>query len=93
MDLYVTDNKMLEALDILIRDGKERYKSDICENINIQPQTVRNIRLGLQHFSGEHIRLMAKNYNVNPNFLLGLDTRFYGKKRYNKNVNKGLKSA
>ncbi len=94
MKLNVTDQKMLEAFDRLIENRKERFKSDICANMNIHLSSVNNIRIGKQHFSAEHIRLFAKYYNVNLNFIFGFEEIFFAKKKAaNKNVNKRLETA
>lgn len=86
MKLNVTDQKMLEAFDRLIETRKERFKSDICANMNIHLSSVNNIRLGKQHFSAEHIRQFAKYYNVNLNFIFGLEDTFFAKKVANKTL-------
>lgn len=91
--LNVTDNKMLDAIDRLVNDGKERYKKYICESIGLQPQTLRNIRIGKQHFTAENIRLMAEKYQVNPNYIFGYDTVFYRSYNVSKKVNSGQKKT
>lgn len=92
--INITDNNMLEAIDTLISNGDERFKSIICEVIDTQPQNIRNVRLGLQHFTAENIRRLCERYNVNPNYIFGFSNTFYLNKKVNKNVNKKMvKSA
>lgn len=86
--LNITDQKMLDVFDYIIDTGKERFKAEICRNIHIDPQTIRNIRIGKQHFTAENIRLMVKYYNVNPYYILGLEDKIEPKKGVNKNVNR-----
>ncbi len=88
---YITDQKMLELFDILISNGKVKYYYEVCEAIGIQPQTMRNIRIGRQSFSAEHIRMMSKVYDVNLNYIYDFEDKIFNKKKVSKNVNGGRK--
>lgn len=90
--LNVTDFKMLQVVDHILQLGKERFKKDICEHIGIHAQTLRNIREGKQHFTAENIRMMVMEYNVNLNYIFGLEDNVFMKKKVNKKVNKEYKN-
>ena len=85
--LIISDQKMLEAYDRLQDLGLAKNQKEICEAIGVEPQRIYKVRIGKQHFIAEHIRMMAKTYNVNLNFLFGFETRFLTKKAVNKKVN------
>lgn len=91
--LIISDQRMLEAIDRLLNQGVERHQKDICEAIGIEPQRISKIRSGKQHFIAENIRLMAKVYKVNLNYIFGFEDRFFTKKRVNKNINKAFTNS
>ncbi|HET8885594.1 MAG TPA: hypothetical protein VFM70_04485 [Salinimicrobium sp.] len=83
-NLNITDAKTLEAIERLLDEGKARYKQDMCEVMGMPPQNLRNIRLGLQHFTAENLRKLSKTYGVNPSFLFGISSKFYEKSTISK---------
>ena len=86
--LNLSDQRMLEAYQHIITSGKERFKSQIHEKIDFIAQNFRNVQLGKQHFTAENIRLLCKEYQVNPNFIFGFSNQVFTKKSLINPVNK-----
>lgn len=102
--LSIPDKKMLELIKILKERGDIRFRQEFCDAINLPKQNIRNIKIGIQHFTVMQIRETCKAYNINANWIFGLsdqisrvtaEIRFIGEaKSNNKKVNNtGRKKA
>lgn len=77
MSLSTTDSRMLELVDLLKAKGVIRFTNDFCKAIDIDRQTITNIRNGRQRFTVANIEKAVKEYSVNPSWLFGVsDTVF-----------------
>lgn len=77
MSLSTTDSRMLELVDLLKAKGVIRFTNDFCKAIDIDRQTITNIRNGRQRFTVANIEKAVKEYSVNPGWLFGVsDTVF-----------------
>lgn len=83
-ELQITDTKMLEAINLL-KAQDNVFKAEIYRVIDFIPQNERNVKLGLQHFTAENIRMFCVEYGVNPNYIFGLSSEMFS---VNKKVNK-----
>lgn len=84
----ITDAKMFELADDLKRKGKIRVMQEFCDGIGIDKQSLRNIRIGKQSFTINHLIKASQVYKVRPDWLFGLSARMY---IVNKIVNKNHK--
>ena len=82
--LQITDTKMLEAINLL-KAQDNVFKAEIYRVIDFIPQNERNVKLGLQHFTAENIRIFCVEYGRNPNYIFGLSKEMFS---VNKKVNK-----
>ncbi len=89
IELENTDRLFLEAIEGVLKDGRERFIADICRNINFHHASLRNVKIGKQHFQLRHAEMLCKVYGVNPAYLMGMDTKLFTYKR-SATVNKKL---
>lgn len=77
MPLKVTDERMLELIDILKDAGIVRFKVDFYNTLGIMRQNVREIQKGIRSFTPEQIRIACVTYNIDANWVFGItDTVF-----------------
>jgi hypothetical protein len=72
-----TDQRILRLIDVLIFQNKVNREIDFCREINILPQTVSKIKKGTNHFTVTHIENIIQKYNVNANWIFGLDKKVF----------------
>ncbi|MBP1222600.1 helix-turn-helix domain-containing protein [Flavobacterium sp. 1355] len=72
-----TDQRILRLIDVLIFQNKVNREIDFCREINILPQTVSKIKKGTNHFTVTHIENIIEKYNVNANWIFGLDKKVF----------------
>ncbi len=71
--LLIADSNMLLLIGMLKTTGHIRFQQDFCDAIGMLKQNIRNVKNGSQHFTAEHIRLACEVYNVNANWILGIE--------------------
>lgn len=71
--MYTSDKKILHLIDFLIFEKKIKNASEFCDTIGMLRQTLTKIKNGIQHFTPSHIELICKTYNVNANWIFGLN--------------------
>lgn len=72
-----TDKRILRLIDLLIFQNKVNREVDFCREIGILPQTVSKIRKGITHFTVSHIETICHKYNVNANWIFGLEKKVF----------------
>lgn len=75
MELTITDKKMLQLRDVLKRDDKIRFYQEFYDAAEIPKQSIRNIKLGKQHFTAVHITNICVEFGVNANWIHGIDKK------------------
>jgi len=82
---FISDIRMLELIDILKQSEVIRFTQEFCDAIGFKKQNIRNVKIGLQHFTPEHIRKACLVYNRDANWIFDLK---YTKIAVTKNVTK-----
>jgi DNA-binding Xre family transcriptional regulator len=75
--VYTSDERILRLIELLIFQKKITYTKDFCQDIGMQDQTVTKIKKGTAHFTVTHIEMTCKKYNVNANWIFGLDSKVF----------------
>ena len=83
--LDTSDARMLELIEKLKRSGEIRFTQTFLDVVEVPKQNIYNIKIGKQHFTIDQIKKACKEYNVNANWILGLEKEVF---RVNKIVNK-----
>jgi len=84
--LNISDARMLQLIIELKDQGAIRFTQQFCDDLEIHKQHIRQIRIGKQHFTAEQIKMACKEYNVNANWIIGLEENIYRRKLPNKLV-------
>lgn len=77
INLSISDERMLGLRAILKADGKIRFNQEFCDALGFHKQNIRNVKIGLQHFTAEHISMAGKVYGINTNYIHGLEDNVY----------------
>jgi transcriptional regulator with XRE-family HTH domain len=75
--MQATDERILRLIDLLIFQKKITYTKDFCQEINVLEQTISKIKKGTSHFTVEHIQSICKKYNVNANWIFGMEKNVF----------------
>ena len=80
--LPVPDQRMVELIDTLIIGGTIRSRQEFLNAIGMLKQNYTEVVNGKRAFRVEHISKACREYNVNANWIHGLDEQvFRAKKR------------
>lgn len=71
------DQRILRLIEVLIFQNKIAYSTDFCREIGVLPQTITKIKNGEAHFTTSHIETICQKYNVNANWIFGLEKKVY----------------
>ena len=81
---YISDINMIKAINMLKESGEIPFKLVAYEVMNVDTSWVNRIskqekyKRGV-HFTAEHIRLFCDYFNINSNYIFGLETDMYRK--------------
>src|SRR5690606_17165509 len=75
--LHITDARMLELIEILKQSGTIKFRQEFCDALDIHKQLIRQIKIKKQHFTAAHISLVCKIYNVNANWIMGIEDNIF----------------
>lgn len=70
-----SNDRMLNLIDKLKANGVIEYRQEFLDVIGLKKQNYRRIITGDASFTVEHIRLACKHYNINANWVLGLEKK------------------
>jgi hypothetical protein len=87
--LSIPDRKMFEAIATLKDRGDIRFRQEFCDAIEIPKQNIRQVRLGLQHFTAKQIMRACKKYGINANWVFGFSDQFSRVQAEIKHITKG----
>jgi DNA-binding Xre family transcriptional regulator len=71
--MNTTDERILRLIDLLIYQKKISSIKDFCLQIEMLEQTVSKIKKGSSHFTVNQIESICKIFNVNANWIFGLE--------------------
>lgn len=81
---YISDINMIKAIDMLKESGEIPFKIVAYDVMNVDTSWVNRIdkqekyKRGV-HFTAEHIRLFCDHFNINSNYIFGLESDMYRK--------------
>jgi hypothetical protein len=78
--LSTPDKRMLQLVEVLKDKGTIRYKQEFVDAIDMPKQNLRQVRLGVQHFTALHIMKACKAYNINANWIMGHSPETFNQK-------------
>jgi len=76
----ITDKRMLRLIDLLRFENKIKSELDFCNAIEMLPQKITKVRNGSQHFTVKQIESACEKFNVNANWIFGLNDSVYNEK-------------
>jgi hypothetical protein len=75
--MFESDKRILHLIDLLVFKKVIPNPSAFCDQVKLQRQNLSKIRNGEAHFTPQHIERACKTYNVNANWVFGIqDTVF-----------------
>ena len=72
-----TDTKIFQLINILIKGGQVKNIAGFCMTIKMPPQSITKIKQGIAHYTSEHIKSICSIYNVNANWIFGLQENVF----------------
>jgi hypothetical protein len=78
--MYNSDKAILRLIELLIFEKKIRFEFEFANSIDMLPQTISRIKSGKNHFTATHIELICRRYNVNANWIFGIQKNVFNDK-------------
>jgi DNA-binding Xre family transcriptional regulator len=75
--MYESDKRILRLIELLIFEKKIKLSKDFCKEIGVLEQTLSKIKKGTNHFTVVQIEKICKVYNVNSNWIFGLQKNVF----------------
>lgn len=75
--LHLPDRRMIELITYLKETGKVEHGKEFCDAIGLFKQNLFNIQQGNQRFRVDHIIAAGIIYNVNSNWIFGLEPNMF----------------
>ena len=69
--------RMLKLIDKLKTNGVIEYRQEFLDVIGLKKQNFTRIISGNASFTVEHIQKACREYNINANWLLGMEKNIY----------------
>ena len=73
LKLAIWNQRVIKIMEEAVLYGKVKTKRDFLKSIGFHPENLRQVENGKQSFRLEHLHKLAMRYNVNINWLFGLD--------------------
>lgn len=80
-----TDLKIFELIKLLQELGTIKYQYDFGDSIGILKQNLTKIKKGEVHFTTEHIKKICEVFNVNANWIFGIQNNVFNNVKTLKN--------
>ncbi|MCC9016976.1 helix-turn-helix domain-containing protein [Flavobacterium lipolyticum] len=77
----IIDRRILRLIEVLIEQNKINREIDFCREIEMLPQTVTKIKKGTAHFTVSHIEQICHQFNVNANWIFGIEKKVFNMAR------------
>lgn len=78
--MYNTDKHILRLIDLLLFEKKVSSLNEFHSEVGLIRQTYNKIKNGTAHFTVNHIENICKKFNVNANWIYGLQPNVYNTK-------------
>jgi len=75
--VYEYDQNIIKLIDILIVENIVGSKTEFYDTIKSSRQTVSKIKKGINHFTPLQIAIICKKYNVNANWIFGIENNVF----------------
>jgi DNA-binding Xre family transcriptional regulator len=75
--MHEYDKNILHLIEILSTEKKIKSKTEFYSEIKIIRQTISKIKKGINHFTPSQIEIICKRYNVNANWIFGLEKNIF----------------
>lgn len=75
--MQTTDDRILRLIELLLFQKQISYTKDFCQDIDMLEQTISKIKKGTAHFTVEQIGTICKKYNVNANWIFGIENKVF----------------
>lgn len=81
--MYTSDENIIRLIDLLKFHKRILSTKEFCEEIGVLEQTVSKVKKGLNHFTVLHIEMICKKYNINANWIFGIEKEIFIQKKSN----------
>lgn len=71
------DAQILKLIGILKSNGTIRFDKEFCDTADILHSNLIKVRKGGSRFTVHHIENIIKEYNVNPNWIFGIEDNVF----------------
>lgn len=71
------DINILKLIDLLIYKKQIKSLRHFCQNISMAGSTISKIKVGTAHFTVNQIKIICQVYNVNANWIFGLERKVF----------------
>tara|TARA_R110002126_G_scaffold42182_1_gene122121 strand:- start:537 stop:779 length:243 start_codon:yes stop_codon:yes gene_type:complete len=75
--MYECDINIIKLIDILTVENKISSKTEFYDEIKSSRQTISKIKKGINHFTTSQIEIICKKYNVNANWIFGIEKNIF----------------
>ena len=72
-----TDKRIIRLIELLIFQRRISSAREFCLEIEMFEQTISKIKKGSAHFTVTQIGEICKRFNVNANWIHGIDTKVF----------------
>jgi plasmid maintenance system antidote protein VapI len=88
---HLFDVRMLELMKILKEMGFVRSGAAFAKVIGIPRSNINSIRNGETSFTALHINIVCKEYTINANWIMGIETNLFRGRKNSPALNKMIK--
>lgn len=75
--MYTSDKNIIELVELLKYQKRIIYDKDFCQDVEMLEQTLSKIKKGKNHFTVLQIETICKKYNVNANWIFGVQKNIF----------------
>lgn len=71
------EERIVEFIDVLKDTGKIRFREELFRQTGMKRQYFNLVRSGKNRFTTNHINAIVKHYNLNANWVFGVDSNMF----------------
>lgn len=75
--MHPTDKRIIRLIEFLVFQQKISSTRHFCQEVHILEQTVSKVKNGTAHFTVMQIENICKKYNVNANWIFGIEKNVF----------------
>jgi hypothetical protein len=75
--MYTSDKRILHLIDYLIYKKEVSTAGKFSTRVNMLATTISKVRSGKTHFTVNQIESICKEFNVNANWIFGMDSKVF----------------